>query len=279
MSLLAGLIFDSDGNRMTPSHAVKKGTRYRYYVSHPLITGTRARSPGGLRIPAAEIEQVVVKQIHRLLSDSGRLTALIEPHRLEPARQQQLIDRAAEIAGSWPTLSPAQMRTFLTTLICRIDIHPHQVDINIDPARLTTALGLDVPALPANPHPDDATVILSVAAQLRRVGKEMVLRSEPSEASSVRPNSSLIKLIVRAHLFKTTLIQHGANSKFAELARHEKLNRCYFSRVLRLAYLAPDITRAILDGRQPPGLTVAMLVDCPEFPLAWPEQRKAFGFA
>ena len=278
MSLLAGLIFDGDGNRMTPSHAVKNGTRYRYYISHWLITGTRARSPGGLRIPAAEIEQVVVKRIHRLLSDPGRLTALAEPHRLEPARQQQLIDRAAEIAASWPTLSPAQMRIFLTTVIRRIDIHPHQVDINIDPARLTTALGLDVPAFPANPHSDDATVTLSVAAQLRRAGKEMILRSEPSEASPARPNPSLIKLIVRA-LFKTTLMQHGANSKFAELARREKLNRSYFSRVLRLAYLAPDITRAILDGRQPSGLTVAMLVDCPDLPLAWPEQRKAFGFA
>ena len=37
-SLLAGMVFDGDGNRMTPSHAVKNGTRYRYYVSRPLIT-------------------------------------------------------------------------------------------------------------------------------------------------------------------------------------------------------------------------------------------------
>ena len=40
---LAGMLFDGDGNRMTPSHAVKKGTRYRCYVSHPLIT--TAKSP------------------------------------------------------------------------------------------------------------------------------------------------------------------------------------------------------------------------------------------
>jgi hypothetical protein len=35
-SPLAGMLFDSDGNRMTPTHATKKGTRYRYYVSRPL---------------------------------------------------------------------------------------------------------------------------------------------------------------------------------------------------------------------------------------------------
>ena len=37
-SLLAGILFDAHGNRMTPSYAVKKGTRYHYYVSRPLIT-------------------------------------------------------------------------------------------------------------------------------------------------------------------------------------------------------------------------------------------------
>src|ERR1700757_4360576 len=58
-SLLAGLLFDGDGNRMTPSHAVKKGTRYRYYVSGSLITRDRTENAAALRVPAAEIEQLV----------------------------------------------------------------------------------------------------------------------------------------------------------------------------------------------------------------------------
>src|SRR5580704_7112602 len=53
-SLLAGMLFDGDGNRMTPSHAVKKRTRYRYYVSRSLITKDRTDDSAGLRIPAAE---------------------------------------------------------------------------------------------------------------------------------------------------------------------------------------------------------------------------------
>jgi len=51
-SLLAGLLFDGDGNRMTPSHAVKKSTRYRYYVSGSLITKDRTENAAALRIPA-----------------------------------------------------------------------------------------------------------------------------------------------------------------------------------------------------------------------------------
>jgi site-specific DNA recombinase len=55
-SLIAGMLVDGDGNRMTPSHAVKRGTRYRYYVSGSLITKERTDDSAGLRIPAAEIE-------------------------------------------------------------------------------------------------------------------------------------------------------------------------------------------------------------------------------
>src|ERR1700738_2335723 len=51
-SLLARMLFDAHGNRMTPSYAVKKGTRYRYYVSRPLITQDQRESYTALRIPA-----------------------------------------------------------------------------------------------------------------------------------------------------------------------------------------------------------------------------------
>jgi len=84
-SLLAGLLFDGEGHRMTPTHAVKKGKRYRYYVSRPLTIGARADAVG-LRIPAAEIEQIVTNRIRRLLSEpasvfeillrNGHMTAL-----------------------------------------------------------------------------------------------------------------------------------------------------------------------------------------------------------
>src|SRR5690349_546919 len=62
-SLLTGMLFDRDGNRMTPSHAVKKGTRYRYYVSRPLITKHQTKRSTGLRIPAAEVEQHVTSLV------------------------------------------------------------------------------------------------------------------------------------------------------------------------------------------------------------------------
>src|SRR3984893_10352898 len=162
-------------------------------------------------------------------------------------------------------------------LIRQIAVRPERVDLQILAARLAAVLGI-APAITGSADQEDANILtLSVAAQLRRRGKEMTMRIERSDTFPARPNPSLIKLIVRAHLFKARLLQ-SAGGKFADLARREKLNRSYYSRVVRLTYLAPDITRAILEGRQPPGLTAATLLEHSGLPLAWPEQRKALGF-
>jgi len=58
---------------MTPSHAVKNGTRYRYYVSCSMITEDRTDNAAALRIPAAEIEQLVSDRVHRWLLDPGSI--------------------------------------------------------------------------------------------------------------------------------------------------------------------------------------------------------------
>jgi hypothetical protein len=230
-----------------------------------------------LRVPAPEIEQLVADRIRQFLSEPNSILEATEQLGLEPASQQRLIDRAAQIASDWSTLPLTQVRALPTSLIERIDLCPDRVDLQILPARLATALGT-APAILGSADQEDANVLtLSVAAQLRRTGKEMTMRIERSDTFPARPNPSLIKLIVRAHLFKARLLQ-SAGGKFAELARREKLNRSYYSRVVRLTYLAPDITRAILEGRQPPGLTAAMLLEHSGLPLAWPEQRKTLGF-
>ena len=57
------------------------------------------------------------------------------------------------------------------------------------------------------------------------------------------------------------------------------MSRSYFTRLVRLSYLAPDIIQAILDGRQPRDLTADKLLAHSGLPLAWHEQRRVLGFA
>jgi hypothetical protein len=57
------------------------------------------------------------------------------------------------------------------------------------------------------------------------------------------------------------------------------VNASYFTRVLRIAYLAPDIIEAIVEGRQPPELTANKLVRVKNLPIDWASQREALGFS
>jgi site-specific DNA recombinase len=93
-----------------------------------------------------------------------------------------------------------------------------------------------------------------------------------------KPNARLIKLLIRAHRFHATLIG-SPGLPFAALAKQQGVSRSYFTRLIRLSYLAPDITQAVLDGRQPPHLTADKLLAHSRLPLAWHEQRMLLGFA
>jgi hypothetical protein len=66
---------------------------------------------------------------------------------------------------------------------------------------------------------------------------------------------------------------------FAALAKWEGVSPSYFTRLVRLSYLAPDIAQALLDGRQPRDLTANKLLAHSRLPLAWHEQRSVLGFA
>jgi site-specific DNA recombinase len=70
-ALLSGRIFDDRGNRMTPSHARKRGIKYRYYLSSALLRGRSERAGSISRVPAAEIEAVVVRSVRGRLKLSA----------------------------------------------------------------------------------------------------------------------------------------------------------------------------------------------------------------
>jgi hypothetical protein len=81
-ALLAGRIFDDRGNRMTPSHARKRGIKYRYYISSALLQGQSERAGSISRVPAAEIETVVISSVRERLklSDSVDAQGLIDAY-------------------------------------------------------------------------------------------------------------------------------------------------------------------------------------------------------
>jgi DNA invertase Pin-like site-specific DNA recombinase len=278
-SLLTGLLFDDRGHRMTPSHAVKHGRRYRYYVSRPLTVGCRASAPAGRRIPAGEIERLVAERIRQFLLDDTQVFEAICRHVEDAGEQRQLLARAAEVSRAWTGQSPSEARVILRTLVGRVDVQPDRVDIHLDAARLSHLLGRD----PDRHWPADdgaATqdqITLPVSARLMKAGKEIKMIVDGS-AIDPRPDPSLIRLIVKAHGLREKLLT-GDGASLGEIARREGVHRSYFTRVLRLAFLSPNITNAILDGRHPPDLTAARLMRTYGLPIEWQVQESALGFS
>ena len=96
--------------------------------------------------------------------------------------------------------------------------------------------------------------------------------------AAAKPDARLIRLLLRARRFNATLAD-SEGIPFAVLAQQEGVSRSYFTRLVRLSYLAPDITQTILDGRQPRDFTAEKLLEHSRLPLAWHDQRIALGFA
>src|SRR5246127_4015236 len=257
-SPLPGMVFDGDGNRMTPSHAGKMGTHYRYYVSGSLIAKDRTETSVGLRIPAAEIEQLVSGRVHRWLLDPSSIYKSSSARLADASIQQRLIARAADIGKHWPELPVARKRAVLAALIKRIEVKVDQIDIHLRPLRLCPLF--DLPATPSQRVNDDEIELLSVPVRLRRSGREIRMVINGPDPFAAKPDARLIKLLLRARRFNATLAQ-AEGVPFAVLAEREGVSRSYFTRLVRLSYLAPDIAQAILDGRQPPDLTAEKLLE------------------
>ena len=126
--------------------------------------------------------------------------------------------------------------------------------------------------------PDQRTVTVSVPLAMRkRGGRKQVVAPEGAPAwapQRARIDSALVKALARAFRWRR-LLEDGAYASCDELAAAERINSSYVSRVLCLTVLAPEIVEAILDGRQPRELTVALLFR--PFPVDWEEHARVPG--
>ncbi len=279
-SLLTGLLFDDTGERMTPSHATKKGTRYRYYISRPLTVGVRKSAPDAFRVPAGDIEQLVAQRLLSLLSDKTEMHAALERDVTEARDLADLIARAEDLARNWTDFAAAQKRRLLSVLVDRIIVNRETLELGIRPARLPGLLRStnDWRRLDDRPTGHDESVLtLTVPARLRRAGLETRLLIEGAGGGTRgEPDRSLLRLIALAYRYNQAFT--GGGRSISEMANEAGVARSYFTRILRLSFLAPEITRAILQGRQPRGLTAIKLTADTRIPIAWEAQRTTLHF-
>jgi site-specific DNA recombinase len=247
-ALLGGLIFDRNGNRMTPTYTARRGNRYRYYVSRALMQD-RGRERGAvLRVGADDIELLVVEALARELSRD---------------------DLAADAgSGIWDT----EIRAIVRQSVERVVVHGEKIQI----ALKMRPGDCDMASADEDSHAAASTILkVSLPPARPRARKEILVPGNVG-AGPRRIDQALILGLARARSWMRALRQ-GEYADTPEIARRFGLSDPHVRRLLRFAYLAPDIVEAIVEGRQPRSPTVKLLLQ--GIPLAWFEQRAVFGFS
>jgi hypothetical protein len=283
-SLLAGLLFTAGGVLFTPSHSVNHGRRYRYYVERPLLTAKEHEKASGApqlndsghgvqtkgwRLPAHQIEQLVLKRVVGFLRDRSAVLDAIGLKRKSPDVIAAALARASKLADACESGSFASCLEIITALLRRLTIAQDQVTIEIGRKILVDYLLGQEARSASEENYQPITIDVPVRFRRRGVEAKVVVLDQRQPAGL---DANLVKAVARAHGWFDRILCGEANG-IGDIARAERLDRSYVTRVLCLAFLAPSITKAIVIGRHPPEITAKRLINSgTKLPLVWTDQ-------
>ncbi len=257
-SLLAGLLFDETGEKLTTTHANKNGRRHRYCVSARNSASAALGVP--LRVPASQLEDAVFDATACFLLDERAISEKMP--QLSTVEFRQTCANAKGVASSIHNDAPDNKRQLALDLFQRITIHHDTLSILIRTECLLDEISEETIEL-----------VEPINFKRRGAGMKLVLPNQKERTKQIDPN--LIKLIAQSTKWFDDL-KSGKVSSISEIAERDKLDRNEVSRFLPLAFLAPDLVEKILNGQQPVSLTANRLKRMSKLPLDWLEQRNLF---
>ena len=232
-ALLAGLIFDDRGHRMSPSHANKAGVKYRYYLSAALLQGQAERAGTIRRVPAVEIEGLVIRSVRERLKLS------------------QSVDD----------------RLIVNTHVVRVEVQREELIIQLAQAQKT------------NLQNERGDVALHVPWQkMPSKRRREILIPESAPIQGARPirsetRATLVASIARGRRWLNELIANPATTT-ESIAERERCSVRKVNMMISLAFLAPELVKAAIDGKLPHGMGVVRLCD---LPAEWSRQHQLLG--
>jgi site-specific DNA recombinase len=252
--LLSGLLFDDAGHPMVATHATKNRVRYRYYVSQPMLRGRARLTSGSVsRVPAADIETAVTAALTKHLGNPATGTAGIPNG----------IDRNAVVDN-----------------IAHIEVRKDQL-----------AVRLRRPAADGSPDQDTgqtqgldqndagSRLLIPWCKPPSKKARELLLPAS-APRDQVRPikaerRVALIKSIARGRAWLDEIVS-GAASGIEEIAERNKCSPRHVNMTISMAFIAPALVKAAIEGRLPRGIGVANLRDAP---AEWPRQFERLGLS
>jgi len=262
---LEGLVHDAGGRPMRSTWSARAkaagagrvSRRYWYYVSR--------RSPGdetpAARLPAEAVERFARDEILDKLRDPDWLAAKLHAAGASHGDLAAAPDRGRARAEAIEADGQA-LRGSIERMALRGD------------AVLVTLSA--TPLVDGASRIDGRALTFEARLRLRQDGRARPIVMGARPAAS-RRDPGLVALVADARRWMREL-QTGAVRSVGKIERREHRAKGSVSRLLPLAFLAPDIAAAILEGRQPEDLTPSRLRRLPDVPLHWSEQRRALGF-
>lgn len=245
-AILTGRIFDDRGNRMSPSHTNKVGVRYRYYISHAILQQRKADAGSVSRVPAAEIEKLVLDCVLKQYASMGETDA-----------PDVITDR--DLIGLY---------------VNSVVVKTHALEVRLllasDTAERTNELNLADPI--AEQLPAQTTIITLPWTAPSFVAVKGIVHA-PSTRPELKPESrdALLIAIAKARRWAED-IRLGRTASFAEIAKREGQGERHIRLLAPLAYVSPRIIAAIVDGSAPADLTVTGLARA--LPHSWAKQEQ-----
>jgi len=242
--LLTGLLYDDAGHRMIPTHAAKGGIRYRYYASLPHLKGeSKTVSVGSVsRIPATDIEDIIVKSVNKHLGAQ---------HGHPGSSSAHADDRGVMIAEQ----------------VVRIDVHKDRLIVRFKSA-----------STEEESHSTDGQ-LLSIPWQKppSRKSRQILIPLGVSR-NEVRPTrierrARLVNAIARGRQWLDEIVS-GSATNIEQIAARQKCSVRQVNMTISLAFLAPDLVKAAVEGRLPRGIGVERLRDAP---AEWSRQFETLG--
>ncbi len=250
---LTGKVFDDAGNRMSPTQGRKGARRYRYYVSRGLLDHRTDRVGSVPRVPAQSLEDAVFVAVR---------------DRSNGARD--------DVRVALPTAEAEDKGALLARAVDRVIVGADRLLVTLTSNAPSECSTSDAETHDALESAEEKHTIEIPFRLQRRAGSFQILPSSTGGRVISMRDPSLIKAVVRGKEWAERLLS-GEGKSPGDLAREVGVTRQYLTRLVRYAFLAPDITEAILAGNQPNRLTVESLRE--PIPLDWSEQRMLFGIA
>ena len=267
-SLVAGLIVDADGSRMAPTHATKKAKRYRYYVSVSLLARDHPQAQKGMRVPAGDIEGLVLDRLRALLSSRTDAGETLAPLDLDAYALDAALRKALKLSERWLAMPPVELKSLVREIVEQVTAAADRIESRLCRAKIAAVLQVGE----RGQRPDLDPVVLSIEAKLRRAGNGKRLVIENGTEAEV--NESLVELIKGAFAIRNQLLS-GSDDSIEAMSGRLGVSKCRLTSLMRLSYLAPDIVCTLLEGRQPIDLTPTRLLRLSkDLPHDWSEQRR-----